>query len=81
MHVLFATSELAPVASVGGLAVAAAGLVRALRDLGVEVTVVLPDYGGAALEETDRGRPRRAPMGRSGGGAPGGDRRGRVPSR
>ena len=51
MKVLFATSELSPVASVGGLAVAAAGLVRALRDAGVEVTVVLPDYGGAALEE------------------------------
>lgn len=49
MKVLFATSELAPVASVGGLAVAAAGLVRALRDAGVEVTVVLPDYGDAEL--------------------------------
>jgi starch synthase len=53
VHVLFATSELAPVASVGGLAVAAAGLVQALRDLGVEVTVALPDYGGAPLEETE----------------------------
>jgi starch synthase len=51
MKVLFATSELAPVASVGGLAVAAAGLVRALRDAGVEVTVVLPDYGDAELAE------------------------------
>jgi starch synthase len=51
MKVLFATSELSPVASVGGLAVAASGLVRALRDAGVEVSVVLPDYGGAALEE------------------------------
>ena len=51
MKVLFATSELSPVASVGGLAVAAAGLVRALRNAGVEVTVVLPDYGGAELEE------------------------------
>ncbi len=53
VHVLFATTELAPVAQVGGLAVAASGLVRALREMGVEVTVVLPDYGGAALEETD----------------------------
>ena len=51
MKVLFATSELSPVASVGGLAVAAAGLVRALRDAGVEVTVVLPDYGDAELEQ------------------------------
>ncbi len=49
MRVLFATAELTPVARVGGLAEAAAGLVRALRDAGVEVEVVLPDYGGAEL--------------------------------
>ena len=53
MHVLFATSELSPVASVGGLAVAAAGLVRALRDDGVEVTVALPDYGDIPLVEKE----------------------------
>ena len=53
MHVLFATSELSPVASVGGLAVAAAGLVRALRDVGVDVTVALPDYGDIALDERE----------------------------
>ena len=53
MHVLFATSELSPVASVGGLAVAAAGLVRALRDVGVEVTVALPDYGDIPLVEKE----------------------------
>jgi starch synthase len=52
VRILFATSELAPVARVGGLAVAAAGLVQALRDLDLEVTIALPDYGGAALEET-----------------------------
>ena len=50
MKVLFAASEMSPVASVGGLAVAAAGLVRALRDAGVEVTVALPDYGDVELE-------------------------------
>jgi starch synthase len=53
VHVLFATSELSPVASVGGLAVAAAGLVRALRDEGVEVTVALPDYGDIPLVERE----------------------------
>ncbi|MCS7006765.1 MAG: glycogen/starch synthase [Gaiellaceae bacterium] len=50
MRVLFATAELAPVASVGGLAHAAAGLVRELRSRGVEVEVALPDYAGEALE-------------------------------
>jgi starch synthase len=50
VRVLFATAELAPVASVGGLAHAAAGLVRELRRQGVEVEVALPDYGGVELE-------------------------------
>ncbi len=49
MRVLFATAELAPVARVGGLAAAAAGLVKALRALGAEVDVVLPDYAGLPL--------------------------------
>ena len=51
MRVLFATAELAPVVRVGGLAEAAAGLVTALRAAGVEVQVVLPDYGGIALAD------------------------------
>ncbi len=50
MRVLFATAELAPIVRVGGLAEAAAGLARALRGLGVDVEVVLPDYGGIALD-------------------------------
>ncbi|GIU94011.1 MAG: glycogen synthase 2 [Gaiellaceae bacterium] len=50
VRVLLASAELAPVASVGGLAHAAAGLVRELRRHGVEVEAVLPDYGGVALE-------------------------------
>ena len=54
MRVLFATAELAPVAAVGGLAQAAAGLVRELRRRGVEVEAALPDYGGAALEGEER---------------------------
>ena len=49
MRVLFATAELSPIARVGGLAEAAAGLVRALRTTGVEVDVLVPDYGGIAL--------------------------------
>jgi starch synthase len=49
MRVLFATAELAPVAVVGGLAHAAAGLTAELRRQGVEVDVVLPDYGGIEL--------------------------------
>ncbi|MDH3752296.1 MAG: glycogen/starch synthase [Acidimicrobiia bacterium] len=50
MKILFATAELAPLARVGGLAEAAAGLVVALRDADVEVDVVLPDYGDVELE-------------------------------
>jgi starch synthase len=53
VHVLFASAELAPVARVGGLAIAAAGLVRALRQLDVDVTVVLPDYSGLPLEHEE----------------------------
>ncbi|MGI9642353.1 MAG: glycogen/starch synthase, partial [Acidimicrobiia bacterium] len=44
MRVLFATAELSPLASVGGLAHATSGLVRELRDLGIDVDVVVPDY-------------------------------------
>ena len=49
MRVLFATAELAPVAAVGGLAQAAAGLARELRSQGIDVEIVLPDYGGVEL--------------------------------
>ena len=51
LRVLFAASEAAPVARVGGLAEAAAGLIRALRKHdAVELVVVLPDYGDVELE-------------------------------
>ncbi len=50
MKVLFATAELTPVARVGGLAEAAAGLVKALRAEGLEIDLVLPDYGGVELD-------------------------------
>lgn len=51
MRVLFATAELSPLASVGGLAHAAAGLVRELRTLGIEVDVVVPDYFSLPLDD------------------------------
>lgn len=55
VRVLFATAELAPFVKVGGLGDAAAGLVRALRTKGVEIEVVLPDYGGLSMEtESER---------------------------
>ncbi len=49
MRVLFATAELAPLARVGGLAEAAAGLARELQRLGVQLTIALPDYGDLEL--------------------------------
>lgn len=53
VRVLFATTELAPVAAVGGLAQAAAGLTAELRRRGdVDVEVVLPDYGAIDLDES-----------------------------
>ena len=54
MRVLFATAEMAPLATVGGLAAASAGLVGELRRQGVEVDVVLPDYGAIVLTEQER---------------------------
>jgi starch synthase len=54
VRILFATAELAPVAAVGGLAQAGAGLVRELRSAGVEVEVALPDYAGVELEDEER---------------------------
>lgn len=49
MRVLFATAELFPIAAVGGLAAAAAGLGRELRESGVDLEIVMPDYGDIAL--------------------------------
>ena len=49
MRVVFATAELSPVATVGGLAAAAAGLGAELRRLGVDLDVVMPDYGDVTL--------------------------------
>src|SRR6056297_160496 len=49
MRVVFATAELSPVAAVGGLAAAAAGLGVELRRLGVDLEIVMPDYGDVVL--------------------------------
>lgn len=49
MRIVFATAELAPLVRVGGLASASAGLIAELRRSGVEVDVLLPDYGGIEL--------------------------------
>ena len=49
MRVVFATAELSPVAAVGGLAAAAAGLSTGLRRLGIDVDLVVPDYGNVVL--------------------------------
>jgi starch synthase len=49
VRILFATAEFAPVAVVGGLASASAGLVHELRRQGADVDVVLPDYGAVPL--------------------------------
>jgi starch synthase len=54
VRVLFATAELRPLASTGGLGEAATGLVGALRGLGHEVEVVLPDYSGYDLDGEER---------------------------
>lgn len=51
MRILFATAEYAPLARVGGLGEAAAGLVTGLREVGVNVEVVLPDYFSTPLED------------------------------
>ncbi len=50
LKVLFASAEFAPLARVGGLAAAAAGLVAELRRHDVDVQVVIPDYFGTTLK-------------------------------
>ncbi len=54
MRVLFAAAEFAPLIRVGGLAEAAGGLINALDRAGLDVTVVLPDYGDVVLDREAR---------------------------
>jgi starch synthase len=56
LKVLFASAELSPLARVGGLAEAAAGLVAALRRADITVDLILPDYSGVEMENE---RPRK----------------------
>lgn len=51
IRVLFATAEYAPLVKVGGLGEASSGLVSGLRSTGMEVDVVMPDYGTIELIE------------------------------
>lgn len=51
MRVLFATAELRPIVSAGGLGEAAAGLAAALRDRGVDVITAIPGYGPYPLAD------------------------------
>ncbi len=44
MNVLYATSELTPIAKVGGLGDVAGSLPKAIKNLGVDIRVVLPRY-------------------------------------
>lgn len=50
MKILFATAELRPLASAGGLGEAAAGLTAALSNAGHDVTIALPAYQAWELE-------------------------------
>jgi len=45
MNVLFATSEAVPIAKTGGLADVAGALPKALKELAIQVAVVMPKYG------------------------------------
>jgi starch synthase len=54
VRVLFATAELTPLVKVGGLADASAGLAGALRSKGVDVDIVLPDYGDIPFAQADQ---------------------------
>lgn len=51
MHVLFATAEIEPLVSTGGLGAASFGLTLALRRAGVAVTPVVPGYEPWALDD------------------------------
>ncbi|HEX7490787.1 MAG TPA: glycogen/starch synthase [Candidatus Limnocylindrales bacterium] len=69
MRVLIVASELAGIASVGGVGEYVLGLARALGLRGHDVKVAMPDYGFVDSDWTRRGRgdPRRFPV-RLGGG-------------
>ena len=53
MRVVFATAELRPLVSAGGLGEAAAGLAAALNDQGVDVITVIPGYSSFPLDDEE----------------------------
>lgn len=57
MRILFVASEAYPLAKVGGLADVVSSLALALQDLGHEICILLPKYGGikASLEDLGKG--------------------------
>ncbi|MFC5531385.1 glycogen synthase GlgA [Cohnella yongneupensis] len=54
MRVLFAASEAMPLVKTGGLADVVGALPKALADIGIDVTVILPKYGEIPKEIADR---------------------------
>jgi starch synthase len=50
MNILFATPECGPLVKTGGLGDVSAALPRALRALGHDVTILMPAYGGMAID-------------------------------
>ncbi len=52
--VMFATAEFGPYVKVGGLGEASSGLVGSLSSMGVDVTVVMPDFGLIELDDEKR---------------------------
>lgn len=54
MRVLFAASEAMPLVKTGGLADVVGALPKALAEIGIDVTVILPKYGEIPKEVQDR---------------------------
>ncbi len=51
---IFAAAECAPFAKVGGLADVTGSLPKALKELGADISVIIPYYGNISIDETER---------------------------